>query len=196
MSDIKNFYEIAMEKIAAIGDASEEEKLGWKYVPEGEKLAASCLNSNKEIENEIKKYDNQTRPFILQGARKVLIANIGLPKNDISKKNTRKAMDSLLFISEDKDTVTAVFDKINYIFEHYNTQGKQQKDQTYKLLEKEFQDKVNQALAQQTGTANNVKVNVETLPQFKEEWNKVLMQIENQYANYLNEYKKELAEIK
>ena len=38
--EIKSAREIAMEKIAEIGEASQEERLKWRYVPEGEKLAA------------------------------------------------------------------------------------------------------------------------------------------------------------
>ncbi len=40
MGDIKSAREIAMEKIDKIGEPSEEERLEWKYIPEGEKLAA------------------------------------------------------------------------------------------------------------------------------------------------------------
>jgi mRNA-degrading endonuclease RelE of RelBE toxin-antitoxin system len=54
---------------------------------------------------------------------------------------------------------------------------------------------VEQALAQQTGTKNNIEINVENLPQFQEEWRKVSSQIDNQYSNYLNEYKQNLREI-
>jgi hypothetical protein len=36
MSDIKSAREIAMEKAASIGEATAEERLEWKYLPEGE----------------------------------------------------------------------------------------------------------------------------------------------------------------
>jgi hypothetical protein len=195
MADIKSFREIAMEKIAAIGEASEEEQLKWKYIPEGEKLAASCLNDSKEIKPEIDKYDKKVREFVIKGAEKVFISNINMPKNDALKNTSEKSMHNLLSIKNDKNAVKEIYNKINYIFDHYNTQGKQQRDQSYELLKNDFQNKVEQALAQQTGTKNNIEINVENLPQFQEEWRKVLSQIDNQYSNYLNEYKQNLREI-
>ena len=196
MADIKSFREIAMEKIAAIEEASEEEQLKWKYIPEGEKLAASCLIKGMDIISGLEKYDDKLKPFVVQGADKVFISNINLPKNDILKENNEKAMNNLLFIKKDKKAVTDVFDKIKYIFEHYNTQGKQQKEQSYELLKNDFQNKVEQALAQKVGAGNNIELNIESLPQFQEEWSKVLVQIDSQYISYLNEYKQNLKEIK
>jgi hypothetical protein len=195
MADIKSFREIAMEKIAAIGEASEEEQLKWKYIPEGEKLAASCLNDSKEIKPEIDKYDKKVREFVIKGAEKVFISNINMPKNDVLKNTGEKSMHNLLSIKNDKNAVKEIYNKINYIFDHYNTQGKQQREQAYELLKNDFQNKVEQALAQQTGTKNNIEINVENLPQFQEEWRKVSSQIDNQYSNYLNEYKQNLREI-
>jgi hypothetical protein len=195
MADIKSFREIAMEKIASIGEASEEEQLKWKYIPEGEKLAASCLNEDRGIKSEIEKYDKKVRDFILKGAEKVFISNINLPKNDIIKTGNEKAMHNLQDIKKDKNAVKAIYDNINYIFEHYSTQGKQQREQSYELLKEDFRNKIEQALAQKGGTSNNIEINVETLPQFQDEWKKVVSQIENQYSNYLNEYKRALREL-
>ncbi len=195
MSEIKSFREIAMEKISSIGDASEEEQLKWKYIPEGEKLAASCLNDGSDIKPEIDKYDKKVREFVLEGAEKVFISNINMPKNDIIKSTNERAMHNLQLIKKDKNAVKEIYDKINYIFEHYDTQGKKQREQSYELLKNDFLNKVEQALAQQMGTKNNIEINVENLPQFQEEWRKVVSQIDIQYSNYLNEYKQALKEI-
>ena len=195
MADIKSFREIAMEKAASIGEASEEERLKWKYVPEGEKLAASCLNEGCDIKSKIDSYDKKVREFVLQGAEKVFISNINIPKNDYIKNNNEKAMNNLLFIKKDKNAVKEIFNQINYIFDHYNTQGKQQREQAYELLKSDFQNKIEQALEKQLGTSTNLTINVESLPQFQDEWRKTLSQFDSQYNNYLNEYKEALRNI-
>lgn len=195
MADIKSFREIAMEKAASIGEASEEERLKWKYVPEGEKLAASCLNEGYDIKSKIDSYDKKVREFVLQGAEKVFISNINIPKNDYIKNNNEKAMNNLLFIKKDKNAVKEIFNQINYIFDHYNTQGKQQREQAYELLKSDFQNKIERALEKQLGTSTNLAINVESLPQFQDEWRKTLSQFDSQYNNYLNEYKEALRNI-
>jgi hypothetical protein len=195
MADIKSFREIALERIASIGEASEEDQLKWKYIPEGEKLAASCLSGNCDIKTEIDKYDKKAREYVLKGAEKVFISNINIPKNELIKGTNEKAMHNLQSIKKDKNAVKVVYDKLNYIFEHYNTQGKQQREQSYELLKNDFRNKVEQALAQKAGANNNIGINVENLPQFQEEWRKIVSHLDNQYSNYLNEYKHELQEI-
>jgi hypothetical protein len=169
--------------------------LKWKYVPEGEKLAASCLNEGCDIKSKIDSYDKKVREFVLQGAEKVFISNINIPKNDYIKNNNEKAMNNLLFIKKDKNAVKEIFNQINYIFDHYNTQGKQQREQAYELLKSDFLNKIERALEKQLGTSNNLTINVESLPQFQDEWRKTLSQFDSQYNNYLNEYKEALRNI-
>ena len=50
---IKSAREIAMEKVAEMGEVTEEERLGWKYVPEGEKLAARYMNQDINLAAEL-----------------------------------------------------------------------------------------------------------------------------------------------
>ena len=60
MTDIKSAHEIAMEKVAKLGEATEEERLRWKYVPEGEKLAASYLKQGlHEFEHGVGSFASQ-----------------------------------------------------------------------------------------------------------------------------------------
>ena len=50
MGDIKSAREIAMEKIDKLGEPTEEERLEWKYLPEGEKLAARYLKNEVQVD--------------------------------------------------------------------------------------------------------------------------------------------------
>ncbi|MDD4873832.1 MAG: hypothetical protein PHE15_02505 [Dehalococcoidales bacterium] len=195
MSDIKSAHEIAMEKIARLGDATEEEQLKWKYIPEGEKLATSCLNDNSDIKSKINNYDKKIRSYILKGAETVFLANIGIPKNENIKNNNKKAMDNLLFIKNDKSAVKEIYEKIDFLFKHYDEQGKQQREQSYELLKSDYQNKLEKAIDQKLGSSSNININVESLPQFQEEWRKVISKLDAQYSNYLDEYKQELKNI-
>ena len=68
MSDIKSAFEIAMEKIEKLGGATDEERLSWKYVPEGERLAARYLKQDCNLVAEMGKYGEGARRYIVQGA--------------------------------------------------------------------------------------------------------------------------------
>ena len=68
MSEIKSAYEIAMEKVAKLGEATDEERLMWKYVPEGEKIAARYIKESVKLIAEIERYEEKERKYVTQGA--------------------------------------------------------------------------------------------------------------------------------
>jgi hypothetical protein len=195
MSDIKSAREIAMEKVEELGEVTEEERLRWKYVPEGEKLAARYLKQNLNLATDLGKYDEKVAIYIKEGASEILIRNINLPQNDSIRKNNKKAMDGLKVLKKDKIGVENIFSKMRNIFTHYVEQGEQQRKQAYEQLKAEFSAKVQQAMQQQLGTTVGLNIDIERQPQFQEEWRKLLARLDSQYINLLNEYKQELSAI-
>jgi len=194
MDDIKSAFEIAMEKAEKLGKATDEERLKWKYVPDGERLAARYLKEDCDLTAELGKFEEKVRRYVIEGAGEILIRNINLPKSDLAKRNNKRAMDGLKAIKSDKVSVENVYSKIRRIFNHYIGQGEQQRKQAYETLKAEFEAKVQQAIQQQLGSFVGVKINVERQPQFQEEWRKVQAQLDLQYIKLLDEYKHELLE--
>ncbi len=195
MGDIKSAREIAMEKAAKLGEATEEERLKWKYVPEGEKLAAKYTRGDCDLVAELSRYDDQARGYVIAGVQDILIRNIDLPKNDHIKRINKRAMEGLKALKNDKAAVENVFSKIRRVFDHYTGQGDQQRRQAYESLKADFTARLQQALQQQLGVPAQVNLDVESQPQFQEEWQRVKNQLDNQYLTLLNEYKQELAKI-
>lgn len=195
MGDIKSARELAMEKIERLGKATDEERLKWKYVPEGERLAARYLKQGCNLVVELSQYEETVRRYIIEGAGNILIRNINLPKNDLAKSNNKRAMDGLKTIKEDKVAVGNVYSKMRRIFNHYVEQGEQQRRQAYESLKAEFEATVQQAVQQQLGSLMRIKIDIERQPQFQEEWRKVQTQLDSQYLKLLDEYKRELSDI-
>jgi hypothetical protein len=197
MGDIKSAREIAMEKINAMGEPTEQEKLEWKYLPEGEKLAARYLKQNIELAPELAKLDKKAVPYVTVGLSNILIKNIILPENEAAKKSARLAMDGVKLIKTDKAHVESVLNQIRHLFSHYEQQGETQRKQAYASLKNEFQMKVEQALRQQVGAnAAGLRIDIEKQPQFQEEWRKMKSQLDGQYLKLLAEYKQSLESLK
>jgi len=192
MADIKSAREIAMEKLKDLEDATEEERLIWKLVPEGEELAARYIKEDCNLIAELSRYPEKERKYVAKGAAEILIRNINLPRNDAAKKNNRKAMDGLKLFKNDKASVENVYSRMRQIFNHYLEQGQQQKQQAYESLKSQFEARVQQAVQQQMGPMMRARVDVERQPQFQEEWRRVLRQLDSQYLQHLDEYKQEL----
>ena len=129
MADIKSAAEIAREKLATIGETTEEERLRWQYIPHGEKLAASYLDKKLDFTAEMAKYKAGVRQYVMAGAEKVLVANISLPKSESVRSKNEKVMDILLEVKNDKQRTKEVIEKIRHIFNHFNEQGMQQQQQ-------------------------------------------------------------------
>jgi len=193
MGEIKSAAEIAREKLEKIGEPTEEERLKWKYGPEGEKLAARYLRESCNLVSEAGKYDEKARKYVAVSVNDILMRNIALPRNEAVRKTNKRAMDGLKVLKNDKVAVENVFSKIRNLFDHYIQQGEQQKKQAYESLRSEFEAKVQQAIRQQTGVNATMKIDVENQPQFLEEWKRLQAQMESQYLTLLDEYKQELA---
>jgi hypothetical protein len=197
MGDIKSAAEIAREKLDKLEAPTEAERLKWKYGPQGEKLAARYLKEDAlNLASEVKNFEDKARPFIAAVISDILLRNISMPKNEIAKKTTKKAMDGLKELKKDKSAVENVFGRIRHILDHYVGEGAQQKQQAYEQLKQDFDAKYQQAIRQKTGVNARVKIDVEKQPQFQEEWLRLQSQMEAQYLTLLDEYKKELAAIK
>ena len=195
MGDIKSALELAMERVERLGEATDEERLKWKYVPEGEKLAARYLKQNLNLVAELSNYEESVVRYIKEGACDILLRSINLPKDELARRNNKKAMEGLKTLKSDKIGVENIYSKIRSIFNHYIEEGEQQRKQAYQRLKVEFEAKVQQAIQQQLGSVMGIKIDVERQPQFQEEWRKLQTQLDSQYISLLDEYKQELSAI-
>ncbi len=196
MADIKSAREIAMEKVEKLGGVTEDERLEWRYVPEGEKLGVNCLKEDCNLAAELGKYEEKAKRYVISGATEVLVRNIGLPKNELARRNNKKAMAALKTLKKDKVAAENVFSKVRRILDHYAAEGEQQRKQAYESVKAEVGARLQQAVQQQMGTAAaRVKINVERHPMFHEEWRRVQAQLDLAYIKHLDEYKQELLSI-
>ncbi len=196
MGEIKSAFEIAMEKAAKIGQPSKEETLKWKYVPEGQRLAAEYFREEASLVAELGKYDQEARRFVALGAEEVLLGNIGLPVNDLGERNNKRAMEAIKAIKGDKGAIENVYSRMRRVFEHYEQQGEQQRREAYEALKQHFHARLQQAVRQQGGLPAGARIDVESQPQFQEEWRRTLAQLDSQYVKLLEECKQEISSIR
>ncbi len=192
---MKSAFERAMERIKDLEEPSKEEVLTWKCLPEGQKLAVRYLKEEFNLASEIGKFKDEERRYVVKGAEEVLLRNISLPVHDTAKKTTKRAMDAIKAIKKDKNAVENTFSKMRRVFDHYTGEGEQQRKQAYEMLKQDFQVKLQQAMRQQ-GIPPGTKINIESQPQFQEEWHMALSQMDAQYNQLLDEYKQEITNLR
>jgi hypothetical protein len=195
MADIRSAREIALEKVEKLEAPTEQERLTWKYSPEGEQIAARYLKEDKSLVAALSDYDEAAKKYVKAGASKILIENIVLPKNDFIKNMNRKAMEGLRSLKSDKTQLENVFSRIRQLFSHYSEQGEKQKQMAYQDIKTEFEARIRPEMEKQYGLMPGTKIDVEKLAQFQQEWRKVVNQMDSQYMAHLKSYKEALSTL-
>jgi hypothetical protein len=76
------------------------------------------------------------------------------------------------------------------LFNHYADQGEKQRKQAYQQLKVDFEARIRPELEkQQMGAYRRIDIDVERMPQFQQEWRKVINQLDSQYLLLLKEYR-------
>jgi hypothetical protein len=195
MADIRSAREIALEKVEKLGEATPEERLSWKYRPEGEQLAARYIKDDDNLLAGIARFEEKVRPYVKAGAAEILIRTLALPKNDFIKNTNRKAMDGLRLLKNDKTQLENIYTRIRQLFTHYSDQGEKQKKQAFQSLKADFEARIRPEVEKQLGTLSRANIDVEQLPQFQQEWRKVLNQLDSQYMVLLKDYRDALERL-
>ncbi len=186
MSNMKSAYERAMEKIQKLGDATDEEKLSWKWIPEGKRLAAEFVKNNINLKNELKKYEDKPRRYVTKGIQEVLAANILLPKTETAIRNVDKALEGLKQVHGSK--MDKLAERVKYVATQYIQYATQQQKQAYEQLK----EQVEGMMRQQGGVPKGAQVNVEAMPEFQREWMRIVAEIEKPFEEHLETFKKEI----
>ncbi|MFC1865937.1 hypothetical protein ACFLYB_04425 [Chloroflexota bacterium] len=197
MTDIKSSREIALQKTDNLGEPTTEDRLRWKYVPKGEKLAVECLRKRVDINEKLSVFKEEAKRYIKKGMESVFLANIELPRNETIKNNNELIMGYLRCIKNEKTLAEEVINSFGQLFEHYEEQGKQQREQVYGNLKLEYGEKLRQAVEKQLGMTEtmDMDMDVEKLPQFHREWQQAQAQLDSQYIKLLNDYRLQLKAI-
>jgi len=199
MDEIKNARDIAQEKIERVGDITEADRLRWKYLPEGEKLAARFLKEGHDFIAELGAQPTDAQPYIKKGLESVFISAVVLPQSDTAKIRNNRALDGVISLKKDRDAASRLIDQMRQVLDHYTDQGEKQRKATYEKLKDQYEQKLRHAMDKQLGGASGLegmKISVESLPQFQDEWRRVSAQLDQQYIKLLDEFKRELAIIK
>ncbi len=189
MDEMKTAYEIAMEKVEKLGEVTAADRLRWKYVPEGEKMALRFLNDEANLVAELATYDEKAREHVVTGAQKILLVRIDLVRDDAVKRTNKRAMEGLKLLKKDTIAVENIYSQIRALLNFELEQGEQQRQQAYDSLKAQFEDKLKKMGSQAAGSQAALE------QQFRQELRQVLAQIDVQYINQLDAYKKELEAI-
>ena len=197
MDRIKSAFEKAMERVEQLERPGEEQILEWKLVPEGRRLAADFLRGEGSPFAHLSSVSEPHRPYLIQGMSQVLISNLQLPRNEAPQRTNKQVLEGLDRLVEDRPAAKELIKRVRYVFDQYSQFGLPQREQAYQQLKLQVQQQVADALSRQVGTdtLGSGQVNVESIPEFQQHWLRLSGQLDQQYEQHLEEYRKQLLEL-
>lgn len=193
MDKIKSAYEMAMERFQQRKEVPRSEIDRLEYMPVGRSVAANYLReSNYDIFAEIGKHSENYKKYIIEGMQETFLNNILPPADKSSWATSKRAMEGLLLIKEDKQAVGEVYDRLEYLFKYYE----QTLAHAYSQFKDDYSAKIS-ATARSMGkiTGGRLKIDPEKQPGFREEWMKLLGRLNEQYTSAMGEQKDKLRKI-
>ncbi len=193
MAQIRSTMEMVLERAARLEaetqgteSLSKEEKSR-----EGMRLAAQYLRGEEVDLAALLTKPPAEKTLLVQGALTALLRNITLPREEEDRAGADKAMQGMLQLGQDPQ-MQAVLVEMKKLLDNYL----QHKTDLRSQLEKQFAQQIEmleQSMAQKTG--GQVKLEPSQHPKFAEEWQKVMVQLNEQYGNALDQQKSYIQEL-
>ncbi|MBI4307345.1 MAG: hypothetical protein HY684_00870 [Chloroflexi bacterium] len=198
MSDVKSALERALERAEKLGKATPEEMAEWTYRPEGERLAARFLKMEQvDLKAESGKFPPVGQQTVLQAIEDVLLANINVPRTPGAKAAALRAVEGIRALKTDRKRLEPLLAGLVNTIQHYETTGRQQRQQAYEQLRQQFQAQVQTAQARsgRRGQQSGQPIDVEALPEFAAAWQQVQAEFDAQYEKVLNDQKESVRRL-
>ena len=195
MTHIKSAFEKGMERAESLGEPSPEEKLRFKFVPQGERLGAAYLRGKTDIKVALEECSPEARPYLIKGSCQILTHNLRLTHTEAEQQSNERALQGIHLLKTDKNAADEIASRIQNICNIFLLYHKEGLDQVYQETKVKFLQRAQDALKKYTGLATNVNVNVESMPEFQQECARVVSEFNSRYQGPLEEQKALLLEI-
>ncbi len=192
MAEIKSALELALEKAERYGKASKEELAREQYQEKGRALAVNYLKEEGDLEEELKKIPPEAQAAVRQAVKEVLLRNVTLPRDEAVDPRQFRALEGLLVAASNKKGMGLLKKEIEQLWQQFLLA----RNGAYQQLKASFSQQLSsytKALEVQTG--QRLRLEVEHLPQFQDEWRKFESQLISQFEPILADRKERMAAL-
>ncbi len=189
MAEIKSALELALKKAEQYGKASREEMAASQYREQGCQLAVRYLKGEGNLEAELQGFPSEVQPAARAAVKEVLLRNIGLPKNGDTESRMARALEGLLLVAGNKKAMGRLITELEQLLQNFLTV----RYNAYQQLKTRYDAGVpNMQRALEAQLRQKVRLEVEQLPQFQEEWRRFQGQLLDQFEPMLEQLKAQM----
>jgi hypothetical protein len=186
VAEIKSALEMALEKAEQFGRATKEELAETRYQEQGRHLAVNFLKGEGGLEEELQGLPPQGRETARRAIKEVLLRNISLPRNGEIEARLDRVVAGLLLVAGNRKAMDRLKAELEQILQNFL----QVRHSAFQQLKARYGAGVNQVQrALEAQLRQKVKLDVEQLPQFQEEWRQFRGKLVEQFEPLLEECK-------
>jgi hypothetical protein len=186
VAEIKSALEIALEKAERYGRATKEELLQEQYQDKGRQLAVQFLKEEGDLAAELANLPPEARDAAQHAVKEVLVRNVALPRDESVDPRAVRALEGLLLVASNRKGMTRLKEEVEQLWQQFLMARNAALQQLKASFSQQVRS-VTQALEAQYG--QRLKVEVEHLPQFQEEWRKFEANLIQQFEPILEDRK-------
>jgi len=189
LAEIKSALELALEKAEQYGRATKEELTRDQYRDQGRQLAVNFLKDGGDLEAEIFSLPAPAQDEARAAVKEVLLRNITLPRNGELESRMAQALAGLMLVARDKKAMA----RQKAVLEQRMETFLQVRNNALQQLKARFGAGIDQKQrALEALMRQRVKLEVEHLPQFQEEWRRFHGQLLDQFEPMLEACKERM----
>jgi hypothetical protein len=193
VAEIKSALELALEKAEQYGRATKEDLLQDKYKEQGRQWAVQYLKEEEiDLEKELAVLSPEAQPLARVAMKEVFLRNITFPKEETIDSRLNKALEGIMVVATNKKAMGRIKQEIDQLLQQFlmarNTALQQMKNSFMQTL-----GNYTRALEAQLKT--KVRLDVENLPEFQQEWRKFEGNLLDQFEPVLEDRKQQMLNL-
>ena len=189
LAEIKSAIELALEKAERYGKASKEEMAAAQYQEQGRQLAVQFLRDEGDLAAGLKSLPAEAQAAARQASKEVFLRNLGLPRDEAVDPRLERALEGLNLVAASPKAMARLRAELDQLLQQYL----QFRSNALQQLKARFSAGLGQMQrAMEAKTGQRVRVEVEQLPQFLEEWRRFQGQLQDQFEPLLDELKEKM----
>ena len=189
LAEIKSALELALERAERFGKASKEEMAAAQYQEQGRQLAVQYLKEEGDLEEGLKAIPPEAQVAARAAMKEVFLRNIGLPRNGDLDSRLDRAVAGLVLAAANPKAMARLTAELEQLLQQFL----QLRSSALQQLKARFGAGIGQVQrAMEAQLRQKVRLEVEQLPQFQEEWGRFHGGLLEQFEPMLEDLKEKM----
>ncbi|MFZ2088428.1 MAG: hypothetical protein WAU47_07610 [Desulfobaccales bacterium] len=193
MAEIKSALELALEKAEQYGKATKDDLLQDKFKEQGRQLAVQYLKEEDvDLEKAVAALPAEGQPSARLAMREVFLRNITIPKDETIDPRQDRALEGMMVTATNKKGMTLLKQEVDQLLQQFLMA----RNTAYQQLKNNFMQTLgNYTRALEAQLKSKVRLEVENLPEFQQEWRKFEGNLMTQFEPLLENRKQQMLNL-